>query len=63
VGNNKLTGGVDGVSGKVKGDRVEAVPGREGRVGLIRADGIKGKLDLGKEIRPAVRGKRHVTGS
>ena len=51
------------MSGKVKGDRVEAVPGREGRVGLIRADGIKGKLDLGKEIRPAVRGKRHVTGS
>ncbi len=38
MGNNKLTGGVDGVSGKVKGDRVKAVPGREGRVGLIRAD-------------------------
>ncbi len=38
--NHKLTGGVDGVGGKVKGDRMKAVPGREGRVGFIGADVI-----------------------
>jgi hypothetical protein len=40
VGNNKLTGGVDGVSGKIKGDRMEAVPGRERGIGFIGADVI-----------------------
>ena len=63
MGNHKLTGGVDGVGGKVKGDRMEAVPGGERRVGFIRADVIEGKFNVRKEIRPAVGGERHVTGS
>ncbi len=33
-------GWVDGVGGKVKGERVKAVPGGEGGVGLVRADVI-----------------------
>ena len=63
MNNHKLTGGVDGVGGKVEGERVEAVPGGEGRVGLVRADVIEGKFSKRQEIRPAVRGERHVTGS
>ena len=51
------------MGGKVKGERVEAVPGGEGRVGLVRADVIESKFSKRKEIRPAVRGERHVTGS
>ncbi len=42
MSNNKLTGGVDGVRGKVEGSVVEAVPSRQSRVGFIGADGIKG---------------------
>ena len=63
MGNYKLTGGVDGVGGKVKGERMEAVPGGEGTVGFVREHMIEGKLNVGKEIRPAVGGERHVTGS
>ena len=63
MGNHKLTGGVDGVGGKVKGDRMEAVPGWEGRVGFKGEHVIEGKLNMGKEIRPAVGGKGHVRGS
>ena len=62
MSNNKLTGRVDGVSSKVKGERVEAMPGREGRVGFPRADGIEGEFNLGEEIRPAGGGERDVTG-
>jgi hypothetical protein len=29
MGNNKLPGGMDGVGGKVKFDRVHTMPGRE----------------------------------
>ena len=39
-GQQQADRGVDGVSGKVKGDRVEAVPGGEGRVGFVREDVI-----------------------
>ncbi len=63
MNNYKLTGGVDRVGGKVKGERVEAVPGGEGRVGLVRADVIESKFNMRKEIRPAVGGERYVTGS
>ena len=63
MNNHKLTGGVDGVGGKIKGERVEAVPGGEGRVGLVRADVIESEFNMRKEIRPAVGGERHVTGS
>ena len=62
MSNNKLTGGVDGVSSKVKGERVEAMPGREGRVGFPRADGIECEFNGGEEIRPAGGGERDVTG-
>ena len=54
MGNHKLTGGVDGVGGKVKGDRMEAVPGGEGRVGFEGEHVIEGKFNVRKEIRPAV---------
>ncbi len=63
MNNHKLTGGVDGVGGKIKGERVEAVPGGEGRVGLVRADVIESKFDMRQEIGPAVGGERHMTGS
>jgi hypothetical protein len=63
MGNHKLTRGVDGVGGKVKGDRMEAVPGGEGRVGFEGEHVIEGKFNVGKEIRPAVGGERHVTSS
>ena len=32
MGNNELPGGMDRVGSEVKGSRVEAVPGREGRI-------------------------------
>ena len=50
------------MSSKVKGERVEAMPGREGRVGFPRADGIECEFNLGEEIRPAGGGERDVTG-
>ena len=62
MGNNKLTGGVDWVSSKIKGERVEAMPGRDGRVGFPRADGVESEFDLGEEIRPAGGGERDVAG-
>ena len=46
--NNKLTGGVDGVRGEVEGSGVEAMPGRQGRVGFPGMDGVKGKLNVGE---------------
>ena len=62
MGNNKLTGGVDGVSSKIKRERVETMPGRDGRVGFPRVDGVESEFDLGEEIRPAGGGERDVTG-
>ena len=63
MSNNKLTGGLDGVRVKVERSAVKAMPSRQRRVGFEGADVVKGEFDVGKEIRPAVRGKRHVTGS
>ena len=48
MNNNKLTGGVDGVRGEVEGSGVEAMPGRQGRVGFPGTDVVKGKFDVGK---------------
>ena len=62
MSNNKLTGGVDWVRSEIKGERVEAMPGREGRVGFPRADSVEGEFNLGEEIRPAGGGERDVTG-
>ena len=63
MGNYKLTGGVDGVGGKIEGDRVEAVPGGDGRVGFVGEEGIESEFDVREEIRPAVGRERDVTGS
>ncbi len=60
MGNNKLTGGVDGVRGKVEGSVVQAMPSRQRRVGFEGADVVKGEFDVGKEVRPAVGRKRDV---
>ena len=62
MSNNKLTGGVDGVRGKVEGSVVEAMPSRQRRVGFEGADVVKGEFDVGKEVRPAVRGERDMAG-
>ena len=62
MSNNKLTGGVDGVRGKVEGSVVKAMPSRQRRVGFEGADVVKGEFDVGKEVRPAVRGERDMAG-
>ncbi len=41
VGNNELSGGMDRVGSEVKGSRVEAVPGREGRIKGPRAEMVE----------------------
>ena len=51
------------MGGKIEGDRVEAVPGGEGRVGLVGEEGIESEFDVREEIRPAVGRERYVTGS
>ncbi len=48
MGNNKLTGGVDGVRGEVKRRGVETMPGRHRRVGLPGTHGVERKLNLGE---------------
>ena len=62
MSDNKLTGGVDGVRGKVKGSVVKAMPSRQRRVGFEGADVVKGEFYVGKEVGPAVRGERAMTG-
>ena len=62
MSNNKLTGGVDGVRGEVERKVMEAMPGRQRRVGFEGADVVKGEFDVGKEVRPAVRGERDMAG-
>ena len=44
MNNHKLTGGVDGVRGKVEGSVVKAMPSRHRRVGFERADVVKGEF-------------------
>ena len=46
MGNNKLTGGVDGVRGKVERKVVEAVPSRQSRVGFVGEHGIECEFDV-----------------
>jgi hypothetical protein len=53
---------VDGVRGKVEGSVVKAMPSRQRRVGFEGADVVKGEFYVGKEVRPAVRGERDMTG-
>ncbi len=62
MGNSKLTGWIDGVRSEVKRNRVEAMPGREGRVGFPQSDVVEGEFDVREEFRPAVRGERDMTG-
>ena len=61
MGDHELPGWVNGVGGETEGDTVKAMPGREGRVGFPRADGIEGEFNLGEKIRPAGGGERDVT--
>ncbi len=51
----KLTGGMEGVGGKVVGKMEEARPSREGGVGTPRAHDIKGQFG---EREKAVRGQQ-----
>ena len=62
MSNNKLTGGVDGMRGKVEGRVVKAMPSRQRRVRFEGADVVKGEFYVGKEVRPAVRGERDMAG-
>ena len=62
MGNNKLTGGVDRVGGKVERSGMKAMPSRQRRVRFEGADVVKGEFYVGKEVRPAVRGERDMTG-
>ena len=48
--------------GEVERKVMEAMPGRQRRVGFEGADVVKGEFDVGKEVRPAVRGERDMTG-
>jgi hypothetical protein len=38
------------------------MPSRQRRVGFEGAGVVKGEFDVGKEVRPAVRGERDMTG-
>ncbi len=58
MSNNKLPGGVDGVEGKIKGGRMQTVPGRECGVGLPGTELVEGELDEREKVRPAIRGER-----
>ena len=62
MGNDKLTGGVDGVGGEVERKVMEDMPGRQRRVGFEGADVVKGEFDVGKEVRPTVRWERDMAG-
>ena len=61
MGNNKLTGGVDGVRGEVEGSGVETMPGRHRRVGLPGTHGVEGKEAQFGEVSQASgwKGKRY----
>ena len=48
--------------GEVERKVMEAMPSRQRRVGFEGADVVKGEFDVGKEVRPAVRGERDMTG-
>ena len=53
---------MDGVRGEVEGRVVKAMPRRQRRVGFKGADVVKGEFYVGKEVRPAVRVERDMTG-
>jgi hypothetical protein len=63
VGDNKLSGGVDGVGGKINGETVDAVPCRDGGVGCIGEEVIEGEFGLGEEFVPEVGGEFGMGGS
>ena len=49
--------GVDWVGGEIKGESVEAGPGRESGVRGVGAEIVEGELSVGEEFVPEVRGK------
>ena len=48
VGNDKLAGRVDGMSGEIKGTGVKTMIGGEGRIGGPGKKGVKGEFGLGE---------------
>ena len=48
--------------GEVEGKVMEAMPCRQRRVGFEGTEVVKGEFDVGKEVRPAVRGERDMAG-
>ncbi len=46
------------MGGKIKGGRVQTVPGREWGVGLPGTEMVEGELDEREKVRPAIRGER-----
>ncbi len=50
------------MGGKVERKVVEAMPSRQRRIGFEGADVVKSEFDVGKEVRPAVRGERDMEG-
>jgi hypothetical protein len=59
-GNNKLAGGCEWGGRKAKWGTMQAIPGRERRVGFPGSKSVERELGLGKEVRPAVGRKRAV---
>ena len=62
MGNNKLTGGVDRVGGKVERSGMKVMPSRQRRVGFPGTNGVEGELDVGEQVRPAIRWEGDMTG-
>ena len=54
---DQLARGVDWVGGKIKGEAVEAGPGRESGVRGVGAEIVEGELSVGKKFVPEVGGK------
>ena len=46
------------MGGKIKGGRMQTVPGRECGVGLPGTEMVEGELDEREKVRPAIRGER-----
>ena len=53
MGNNKLPGGLDGVGGKVKFDRVQTMPGREWGIGMPGTEMVESELGKREKVGPA----------
>jgi hypothetical protein len=59
----QLVGGVKGVGGEVKGEMVEARPGRVGGIGALRAHDTEGEFGVWEKAVPEVIREVGVSGS